>query len=83
MVRALLFAMCCLRKFLRYLKNTFYLLALHSSCTSDMECVEDAQCVQRNGTAGRRCYCQEGFYEETPLFCNGKFFFFSQCKNYR
>lgn len=45
--------------------------ALHSSCTSDMECVEDAQCVQRNGTAGRRCYCQEGFYEETPLFCNG------------
>lgn len=45
--------------------------ALHSSCNSDMECVEDAHCVQHNGTSGRRCYCREGFYEETLLFCNG------------
>ncbi|XP_071556309.1 uncharacterized protein Sosie [Temnothorax nylanderi] len=44
--------------------------ALHATCNSDVECIEDAHCVQRNGT-GRRCYCREGFYEESPLFCNG------------
>lgn len=57
-------------------KLYFYFLALRSACSSDSECVEDAQCVQHNGTAGKRCYCREGFYEETPLFCNGKFFSF-------
>ncbi|XP_012524585.1 uncharacterized protein LOC105830016 [Monomorium pharaonis] len=45
--------------------------ALHAFCNSDAECIEDAQCVQHNGTTGRRCYCREGFFEESPLFCNG------------
>jgi len=53
----------------------FFFLALHASCNSDVECIEDAQCVQRNSTMGKRCYCQEGFYEETPMFCNGKLYF--------
>ncbi|KAL0129938.1 hypothetical protein PUN28_001894 [Cardiocondyla obscurior] len=45
--------------------------ALHASCNSDGECIDDAQCVVRNNTMGRRCYCREGFYEESPLYCNG------------
>lgn len=48
------------------------LSALHVSCNDDSECIEDGQCVQRNATLGKRCYCQEGFFEESPLFCNGK-----------
>ncbi|CAK9806823.1 hypothetical protein ANTQUA_LOCUS5022 [Anthophora quadrimaculata] len=46
--------------------------ALHSPCIDDSECVEGAHCVQRNSTvSGKRCYCQEGYYEESPLVCNG------------
>lgn len=52
-----------------------FLLALHATCSNDAECIEDAYCVQRNSTMGRRCYCRDGFYEESPLICNGKFHF--------
>ncbi|XP_014485766.1 PREDICTED: uncharacterized protein LOC106750151 [Dinoponera quadriceps] len=45
--------------------------AIHMPCNDDSECVEDAHCIQRNATMGKRCYCQEGFYEESPMFCNG------------
>ncbi|XP_029671641.1 uncharacterized protein LOC115240556 [Formica exsecta] len=44
---------------------------LHAACNNDEECVEDAHCVVHNTTLGKRCYCQDGFYQETPLFCNG------------
>ncbi|XP_034194027.1 oogenesis-related protein sosie isoform X2 [Osmia lignaria lignaria] len=46
--------------------------ALHTSCNEDSECIDGAHCVQRNATmSGKRCYCQEGYYEENPLVCNG------------
>ncbi|XP_011143728.1 uncharacterized protein LOC105185723 [Harpegnathos saltator] len=45
--------------------------ALHVSCNDNSECIEDAQCTVRNATLGKRCYCEEGFFEESPLFCNG------------
>lgn len=45
--------------------------ALHAYCSSDDDCVIDAQCVQRNGTAGKRCYCREGFFEDSPFYCDG------------
>ncbi|XP_011645633.1 uncharacterized protein LOC105432492 [Pogonomyrmex barbatus] len=47
------------------------LKAIHVPCNADIECIEFAHCVQRNSTMGKRCYCREGFYEESPLFCNG------------
>ncbi|KYN50157.1 hypothetical protein ALC62_00185, partial [Cyphomyrmex costatus] len=46
--------------------------ALHTSCNSDAECIDDAQCVVRDSALGRRCYCEEGFYEKSFMFCNGK-----------
>ncbi|KYQ48254.1 hypothetical protein ALC60_12582 [Trachymyrmex zeteki] len=45
--------------------------ALHRPCNSDSECIEDAHCVMHNSSMGKRCYCQKGFYQENPLFCNG------------
>ncbi|PBC31854.1 hypothetical protein APICC_05704 [Apis cerana cerana] len=45
--------------------------ALHFSCNNDSECTSGAHCVQLNVTLGKRCYCQEGYYEESPLFCSG------------
>ncbi|XP_032683730.1 uncharacterized protein LOC116850044 [Odontomachus brunneus] len=45
--------------------------ALHVSCNDDTECIDDAHCVQHNTTLGKRCYCQDGFYEESKMFCNG------------
>lgn len=48
------------------------IVALHTSCNDDSECIEGAHCVQRNNTmSGKRCYCQEGYNEEGVLFCNG------------
>ncbi|XP_017755895.1 PREDICTED: uncharacterized protein LOC108547754 isoform X2 [Eufriesea mexicana] len=47
--------------------------ALHTSCNDDSECIDGAHCIQRNTTttSGKRCYCQEGYYEESPLLCSG------------
>ncbi|XP_043794335.1 uncharacterized protein LOC122715865 [Apis laboriosa] len=45
--------------------------ALHFSCNNDSECINGAHCVQLNVTLGKRCYCQEGYYEENPLVCSG------------
>ncbi|KOC63031.1 hypothetical protein WH47_04426 [Habropoda laboriosa] len=46
--------------------------ALRSTCTDDSECIDGAHCIQRNTTiSGKRCYCQEGYYEESPLLCSG------------
>ncbi|XP_078047663.1 oogenesis-related protein sosie [Augochlora pura] len=46
--------------------------ALRAPCNEDTDCVEGAHCVQRNNSmSGRRCYCQDGYYEESPLVCNG------------
>lgn len=45
--------------------------ALHATCNSDIECLENAQCVRQNGTSGRRCYCREGYFEDFPFYCNG------------
>ncbi|EZA52763.1 hypothetical protein DMN91_001614 [Ooceraea biroi] len=45
--------------------------ALRATCNSDSECIEDAYCIQRNSTLGKRCYCREGFYEEGPMSCDG------------
>lgn len=45
--------------------------ALHAACNDDGECIEDAHCIARNSSIGKRCYCRDGFYQETPLFCNG------------
>ncbi|KAL6446268.1 hypothetical protein ACFW04_001110 [Cataglyphis niger] len=45
--------------------------ALHAPCNNDGECIEDAHCVARNASLGKRCYCQDGFLEQTPLLCSG------------
>ncbi|XP_026668761.1 uncharacterized protein LOC108624221 [Ceratina calcarata] len=47
--------------------------ALHTPCNSDSECIHGAYCVQANSTTapGKRCYCHEGYYEESPLLCSG------------
>ncbi|XP_076751274.1 oogenesis-related protein sosie [Xylocopa sonorina] len=46
--------------------------ALHTPCNDDSECIDGAHCVQRNTTMiGKRCYCQEGYYEESLLVCSG------------
>lgn len=47
--------------------------ALHALCSSDSECSEGAHCVQQNSTTapGKRCYCRDGYYEETPVHCSG------------
>jgi len=62
-------------------KKLYFLpLALRATCNNDAECVDDAYCVQRNSTMGKRCYCRDGFYEEGPMICGGKFFT-SLCNN--
>lgn len=47
--------------------------ALHSLCNDDSECMDGAHCIQRNTTtmSGKRCYCREGYYEESHLLCSG------------
>lgn len=41
-------------------------------CNEDAECIEGARCIQRNSTtSGKRCYCQEPYYEESPFLCSG------------
>ncbi|XP_015438330.1 PREDICTED: uncharacterized protein LOC107193403 [Dufourea novaeangliae] len=46
--------------------------ALRTPCNEDSECVDGAHCVKYNTTiTGKRCYCQDGYYEESPLVCNG------------
>ncbi|XP_012062495.1 PREDICTED: uncharacterized protein LOC105625783 [Atta cephalotes] len=52
---------------------TYKFKALHASCNSDSECIEYAHCVMHNSTMGKRCYCEEGFYEDPPslYICNG------------
>ncbi|XP_076640118.1 oogenesis-related protein sosie [Colletes latitarsis] len=46
--------------------------ALRTICKEDSECIEGAHCIQRNSTMPeKRCYCQEGFYEESLLVCSG------------
>lgn len=57
------------------LKIYISVVALHFSCNSDSECTSGAHCVQQNVTLGKRCYCQEGYYEESLLHCSGMSFF--------
>ncbi|XP_020293706.1 uncharacterized protein LOC109859655 [Pseudomyrmex gracilis] len=46
--------------------------AIHALCTNNDECILNAHCVQSNSTnKGKRCYCKEGYFEETPMFCSG------------
>ncbi|KAG7190514.1 hypothetical protein KM043_006615 [Ampulex compressa] len=46
--------------------------ALRAPCNEDTECIENAHCVQRNSTSsGKRCYCLDDYYEESPLICSG------------
>ncbi|XP_053983856.1 uncharacterized protein LOC128893129 [Hylaeus anthracinus] len=46
--------------------------ALRTLCNDDSECVDGASCtLLANSTSGKRCYCRDGYYEESPLLCNG------------
>nr|XP_033322923.1 uncharacterized protein LOC117218546 isoform X1 [Megalopta genalis] len=46
--------------------------ALRAPCNEDTDCFEGAHCVQPNNSmSGKRCYCQDGYYEESHLVCNG------------
>lgn len=52
--------------------------AIRAPCNDDSECVEGAHCTHRNNTmSGKRCYCHEGYYEESPLVCSGSGSIFS------